>query len=193
MSSFWPDGIEISDLQSPRDILKTAQEEWQTASNGLLELVLQNAKSESGNSMIIVHAKNVATKRTAILFSIVHQPKKPYPLTIQLEKENLPTFLKKSYYTKDSQFPIGLQAVLGYDPIQQFNARPNQFINRTSRLDVKPVVNKWVSDTPSEFRKKLSEAFNLGIVKREILNLTATNSSTANNNKEDSIDHQDPS
>jgi hypothetical protein len=40
-----------------------------------------------------------------------------------------------------------------------------------------PLDNKWVSDTPSEFRKKLSEAFNLGIIKREILNLA---SSTAN-------------
>jgi hypothetical protein len=192
MSSFWPEGVELSDTQSPKDILKTAQEEWQTASDGILDLILQDAESKSGNSMIIVHAKNVATNRTATLFSIVHEPKKPYPLTIQLEKENLPTFLKKSYYTKDSQFPVGLQAILDYDPIQQFNARPNPFANRTSRLDVKPVVNKWVSDTPSEFREKLSEAFNLGIVKRVILNLAAANSITAKNNNGDLIDHQDP-
>jgi hypothetical protein len=169
MSSFWPDGVEISDTQSPKDILNTAQEEWQTASDGILQLVLQDTKSESGNSMIIVHAKNVASNRTATLFSIVHQP----------EKEDLPTFLKKSYYEPISQsqlknLSVGLSMM----------AEKGKGIN--------PVINPWVSDTPPEFRKKLSEAFNLGIVKREILNLTSSNTSIANNN-EDLIDHQDPS
>jgi hypothetical protein len=97
MSSFWPDGLEISDIQSPRDILNTANEEWQKNSDGILELVLQDAKSKSENSMIIVHAKHVVNNRTAQLFSIVHQPGKPYPVTIQPEKEELPDFLKKSY------------------------------------------------------------------------------------------------
>lgn len=177
MSSFWPDGVEISDTQSPKDILNTAQEEWQTASDGILQLVLQDTKSESGNSMIIVHAKNVASNRTATLFSIVHQPEKPYPVTIQPEKEDLPTFLKKSYYEPTSQSQLeNLSVGLSMIAVKGKN----------------PVINPWVSDTPPEFRKKLSEAFNLGIVKREILNLTSSNTSTANNN-EDLIDHQDPS
>jgi hypothetical protein len=51
--------------------------------------------------------------------------------------------------------------------------------------DPRPVVNQWVSDTPSEFRKKLSEAFNLGIIKREILNLASSTTDNANNANED--------
>jgi hypothetical protein len=179
MSSFWPDGIEISDTQSPKDILNTAQEEWQTASNGVLELVLQDAKSESGHSMIIVHAKNVANNRTATLFSIVHQPEKSYPVTIQPKKEDLPTFLQKSYYEQISQSQLK-------------NLSVGLSMMAEKGKGISPVINPWVSDTPPEFRKKLSEAFNLGIVKREILNLTSSNTSTANNN-EDLIDHQDPS
>ncbi len=178
MSSFWPDGVELSDTQSPKDILKTAQEEWQAASNGVLELVLQSTKSESGNSMIIVHAKNVANNRTATLFSIVHQPEKPYPVTIQPEKEDLPTFLKKSYYEQNpklSAMDVGL-------------------LMKTERdQGMKQVINQWVSDTPPEFRKNLSRAFNLGIVKREILNLTSSNTNIVNNMNEELIDHQDPS
>jgi hypothetical protein len=46
MSSFWPDGLKLSDTQSPRDILKTAQEDWQTDTDGIMELVLQNARSD---------------------------------------------------------------------------------------------------------------------------------------------------
>jgi hypothetical protein len=190
MSSFWPDGVELSDTQSPKDILNTAQEEWQTASDGILQLVLQDAKSESGHSMIIVHAKNVASNRTATLFSIVHQPGKPYPVTIQPEKEDLPTFLKKSYY---DQYALRKSYTKDLELAKIIGSSAFPYINRPLDLDLKPVVNQWVSDTPSEFRKKLSEAFNLGIVKREILNLVTGNSNTANNTNEDSIDRQDPS
>jgi hypothetical protein len=186
MSSFWPDGIEISDTQSPKDILNTAQEEWQTASDGILQLVLQDTKSESGNSMIIVHAKNVANNRTATLFSIVHQPEKPYPVTIQPEKEDLPVFLKKSYYRKTSEPSIP-------DALSLSMLNPTLSLQKGGGNGMEQVVNQWVSDTPPEFRKKLSEAFNLGIVRREILNLTSGNKNIANNINEDSIDHQDPS
>ena len=51
MSNYWPSGLELSDTQSPREILKVAQEEWYTSSEGVMELVLQDAESESGNSM----------------------------------------------------------------------------------------------------------------------------------------------
>jgi hypothetical protein len=157
MSSFWPVGLEISDTQSPRDILSTAQEEWQTNSNGILELVLQDAESESGNSMIIVHAKHAANNRTATLFSIVHQPDKPYPVRIQPEEEDLPSFLKRS-------------------------SKPNSLMTLGSSI---MMPDEWVSDTPSEFRKKLTEVFNLGIIKREILNLASITTDKVNNTNED--------
>jgi hypothetical protein len=157
MSSFWPDGLQLSDTQSPRDILKTAQEEWHTKSDGIMELVLQDAQSEAGNSMIIVHAKHTANKRTATLFSVVNQDGKPYPVAIQQKSEDLPSFLKKT-----------------------------SEINSRAVLDLVKSVNQWVSDTPSEFRKKLNEAFNLGIVKREILNLASSSTDDVNNTDRDS-------
>jgi hypothetical protein len=171
MSNFWPTGIEISDTQSPREILNTAQEEWQTNSDGLLQLVLQDAQSQSGHPMIIVHAKHVANNRTAELFSIVYQNGKPYPVRIQPEKEELPTFLKKSYDEPKSQLVSGLNlsALKGLGGIDQ-------------------VSTQWVSDTPAEFRKKLAEMFNLGLVKREILNLVSNTTDDADNTSQDPIE-----
>jgi hypothetical protein len=147
MSGFWPTGLDISDTAPPTAILKTAQGEWETKSGGVLTLVLQEAESESGNTMIIVHAKYIPGNRTATLFSVVHRPNAPYPVTIQAEKEDLPEFLKKSYRKPD----LGDIASIG--------------------MYGQEIQNKWVSDTPSEFRSKLEEAFNLGSVKRVVLSL----------------------
>jgi hypothetical protein len=169
MSSFWPDGLKLSDTQSPRDILKTAQEEWYTNSDGIMELVLQDAQSESGNSMIIVHAKHAANKRTAMLFSVVNQPEKSYPVAIQLE-EDLPIFLKKSY---SEPMPLRPSIASSISAI-------------TGQQILKTVVNEWVSDTPSEFREKLTKAFNLGIIKREIVNLASSSTDNLNNTDLDS-------
>ncbi len=170
MSSFWPDGIELSDTESPRDILNTAKQDWQKNSNGLMDLVLQDAESEAGNPMIIVHAKHVVKNRTSMLFSIVHQPEQPYPVTIEPKGEKLPTFLQKSYYE-----PI--------PPVSPLLADPILGIGRDR--SPKQVVNKWVSDTPSEFREKLAQAFNLGFIKREILNLASSTTDNANNTSHD--------
>jgi hypothetical protein len=124
-----------------------------------MELVLQDTISNSGSSMIIVHAKHVMSNRTATLFSIVCRPGYPYPVTIQPRDEDLPDFLKKSYYVPASNF---LVAQIG-------TSSPKQ------------VLNQWVSDTPPEFRKKLAEAFNLGTIKSEILNLASSVSGSADN------------
>ena len=150
MSDFWPSGLNLSDTQSPREILKVAQEDWYTSSDGVMELVFQDATSKTGNSMIIVHAKHVASNRTSTLFSVVHRPNNPYPATIQLEDENLPNFLKKSYSRSDVVSAAAEAFAFG-----------------------QPVSNPWVSDTPSEFREKLAQAFTLGSVKSKILNLAS--------------------
>ncbi len=154
MSSFWPADIKLSDTQSPQEILKAAKEDWQTSSDGVMDLVLQDAESESGNSMIIVHAKHVLSNRTAALFSVVHRPAHPYPVAIQLKEKELPDFLKKSYYREDSVIS------------------PNRNTAILSKA-LGTVSNRWVSDTPPEFRERLTDAFNLGSVKSEILNLAS--------------------
>lgn len=149
MGNYWPSGIDFSDIpQSPREILKVAREDWDTGSEGIMELVLQDAESETGNPIIIVYAKHVPSNRTSKLFSIIHRPNNPYPVTIQLEVEDLPNFLKKSYHRLEDfeRAAMGVRQVL------------------------EPISNEWVSDTPSEFRKKLREAFNLGSVKSVIIN-----------------------
>jgi hypothetical protein len=136
-------------------------------------LLLQDAESNSGNSMIIIHAKHVTNKRTARLFSIVHQPEKSYPVTIQPEEEeSLPEFLKKSYYSPSSQSEIE----------QTLKGLGNRLDLQKRNINLNQVVNRWVSDTPSEFRKNLSDAFNLSIVKREILNLASSTGISVNEN-----------
>jgi hypothetical protein len=155
MSNFWPSGIDLSDTQSPREILKVAQEDWHQSSGGIMELVLQNAMSTAGHSMIIVHAKHVASNRTSTLFSVLHQPNNPYPVTIQLETKSLPNILKKTY-------------------------SPNSIYTAMDAVVKQTVSNPWVSDTPAEFRTKLAEAFNEGTIKSIILNLASNESDDTN-------------
>jgi hypothetical protein len=182
MSNFWPSGIELSDTQSPKDILETAQEDWHTSSDGVMELVLQDAESNSGNSMIIVHAKHVASNRTATLFSVVHRPGNPYPATIQPKDEDLPDFLKKSYsYKPPSRVITSFDEQLRIDAQLRINA---QLLGAAG----KSISNEWVSDTPTEFRRKLAEAFNLGIIKREILNLASNATDNANSTNGESLE-----
>jgi hypothetical protein len=169
MSTFWPEGIELKDTQSPREILKTAQDDWQKSSDGVMGLVLQDAESKSGNSMIIVHAKHISSNRTATLFSIVHRPNCPYPATIQPEEENMPEFLKKTYLNPDVRSAFDQQYRTGKLEI-------------TGKLDISQtfLTNQWVSETPVEFRKKLAEAFNLGSIKSTVLNLVSSSSENEN-------------
>lgn len=168
MSSFWPTGVDLSDTQPPRQILKAAQGEWLENSDGIMDLILQDAKTKSGNSMIIVHAKHVTSNRTATLFSVVHRPNHPYPATIQFKEEDLPSFLKKSYYQPDSEALSQLGNIIG---------SPG-----------KTVANEWVSVTPSEFRKKLADAFNQGFVKSEVLNLASISTEEYNGTNVDSLE-----
>jgi hypothetical protein len=171
MSTFWPEGIELRDTQSPREILETAQDDWRKNSDGALGLVFQDAKSESGHSIIIVHAKHVPSNRTVTLFSIVHRPNCPYPATIQPEDEKLPQFLKKTYLKSGSSSFADHLGHLG-------SAVPRK-ADLLRSLDLERMVeNPWVSDTPSEFREKLAKAFNLGSIKSILLNLIS--SSTGN-------------
>ena len=154
MADFWPSGLELTDSQSPIEILQEAQRDWESSSGGVMALVLQSAESDSGNDMIIVHAKHLPSNRTASLFSVVFRPANPYPVTIQPKDDELPDFLKKSYY------------VPGHDPVGSLLARSS-----LPSVEGRTVTNQWVSDTPSEFREKLREVFNLGLARSEVVNL----------------------
>lgn len=154
MSNFWPKGLELTDTESPKQILETAQREWKSESGGTLTLVFQETKSESGNDMIIVHAKHVPSNRTVTLFSVIYRPNTPYPATIQPKDDVLPNYLKKSYYK-----PGTIDSTLTGSGVLNFQGHQ--------------VTNDWVSDAPAEFRRKLEEVFNLGIVKSEILSLVS--------------------
>ncbi len=155
MSKFWPEGLSVSDIRSPYEILKNAQEEWETASDGVLTLVFQESEPNDGIETITVHAKHIPSNRTVTLFSVIHRQKEFYPVTIQpREKEKLPSILKKSYYQPGSE-------AIGVGFVAQWR-------------EGKTVTNKWVSDTPSEFTEKLTKAFNLSEVKAAVLNLTSS-------------------
>ena len=152
MGDFWPSGLELKDAASPMQILQSAAAEWDARSEGKLLLLLSSAKSDNGNEMILVHAKYVPKKRTATLFEVVHRPGAPYPVTIQPKGADLPNFLRKAY----KQLPV------------------TSMVNIARLMDGTTgatITNEWVADTPSEFRGKLTEVFNLGTTKGEILNL----------------------
>lgn len=160
MSSFWPDDLSLKDTQPPYEMLQSAREEWENQTEGAMTLIFQQDESESGNAMITVHAKHVPSNRTASLLSVIHRPNEPYPATIQPRKERLPDILKKSYYRSE---------------LDDWSVRTG--------MKGGTITNEWVSDTPSEFRKKLSEAFNSSPVKTAILGLACDSSSEAPENK----------
>ncbi len=174
MSNFWPKGIEIKNRQSPMQILETAQKDWAKNSEGELTLLLQETQSESGNSMIIVHAKHVPTDRISTLFSVIYRPNSPYPATIEPKKDDLPNFLKKSYYQPNhTQMATRLKV----------DENVRKYVEMVS--EGKEVKNTWVSDEPSEFREKLEQVFNLSIVKSDILNLLSGFQEATNNEDEE--------
>ncbi|MCB0063241.1 MAG: hypothetical protein KDE19_14060 [Caldilineaceae bacterium] len=154
MSSFWPSSIDLSKTQSPRQVLKIAQQDWHNDSGGVMELLLQDTVSQTGDTKIVVYAKHVPSNRTTRLFAVVHQPNEPYPVTIELETRKLPNFLKKTYY-QPSQTDI-VAGLMGTKD--------------------KTISNPWVSTTPNEFEKKLKEAINEDVVRSQIVNLLADSS-----------------
>ena len=151
MSKYFPVGLKLDDRQTPMEILQDAQSDWEAESDGLVTLILQTAKSKSDDDMILVHAKHVPSNRTVSLFSLVYRPGNPYPVRIQPKDDELPKFLRKSYHEPGFANALGIAAA--------------------ANIQGRTVTNEWVSETPSEFRNKLSEVFNLGIVKSEVLNL----------------------
>lgn len=177
MNKYWPDGLELSDTQSPLEILRDAESEWASSSEGVLTLVLQEAESQSGNDMIIVHAKHVPSNRTASLFSVVSRKGHPYPARLQPKEDELPNFFRKSYKTQNISSLTAMSRA-----VQQFS-------------EEKWVNNEWVADTPGEFREKLEEVFNLGNLKSVILNLVSSRTEGVQDGADDSEDHEesDPS
>jgi hypothetical protein len=151
MSNFWPSGLDMKDTASPEIILSTASDEWSDKSGGVITLAIQDTKSTSGDRLLIVHAKHVPSKRTVTLFSVLHRPNAPYPARIYPAKDAVPDHLKKTYYQPGfSLAELAIGGASGHD-----------------------VTNDWVCDTPSEFRSHLSEVFNQGVVKSEVLGLIA--------------------
>lgn len=151
MSGFWPDRLDLSDTRSPLEILQDARQEWEEKSGGVLTLVCEETTSQSGNRIIIVHAKHVPGNRTRTLFSVIHRPKDPYPVTIQPEGDDLPDFLRKTYHRSGvGEVAVDIASLVGHT-----------------------VTNEWVSDTPSEFCGKLKQVFNLGSIKQMVMSLVS--------------------
>lgn len=130
-------------------------------------MVIQEAEATNGHHMLIVHAKHVPSHRTATLFSVVHRPAAPYPAKIQPREDELPEFLQKSYYKPGFAELTGTIATKG-----------------------RQVTNKWVCDTPSEFRTQLEAVFNLGTVKAEVLNLISGTASLSAEDGTERIDEE---
>lgn len=150
MTNYWPSNFHLEDVSTPAQILESAGYEWDVNSNGQLQLIFQESLADHNYETIIVHAKHVSSNRTKTLFSVSHRTGNPYPVRIEPTADELPNYLKKSYTT-------------------------NSTASLLSSFDIKgkTITNEWVCDTPSEFRRKLSDVFNLGTLKADILSLLA--------------------
>jgi hypothetical protein len=89
-------------------------------------------------------------------------------VTIQTKEKDLPTFLKKTYYKPG--LDIGASVI--------------------GSMQGHHVENEWVSDTPAEFRDKLETAFNLGVVKFEVLSLISNKEESAIEDAEELSEEQ---
>ena len=161
MTEFWPNGLKLDDTESPLQILQSARVNWEKRSGGQLTLFLQDTETTEDDPMIIVHAQHVESKRTVTLFSVIHRVDAPYPARIQPRDNELPDFLRKTYYKPG----IG-------------------DVSMNLMVKGRTVENKWVCDTPSEFRQRLKDAFNSGVLKSEILSLVSSNSSSTSEEKD---------
>ena len=135
-------------------------------------MVIQEAETTNGNHMLVVHVKHVPSNRTVTLFSVVHRSTAPYRAKIQPRDNELPDILKKSYYQPDlvARMAPGIGTLTG-----------------------QKVTNKWVCDTPSEFRSTLRDVFNLGILKSEVLSLVSGTTSSSNTGDEAEERNEDAS
>jgi len=172
MPSFWPSGLELSDTATPMSILLAAGEEWKTTSEGLLELIMQTGETESGNDIILVHAMHTPSNRTASLLSVVMRSGLAYPARLQPNEEDLPNFFKKSYSRPAN--PVGITAI-------------QNILNTIPTFE----ENKWVAETPSDFRRQLADAFNLGGTKSIILNLVASQEYSEENCESATLSHEE--
>lgn len=161
MPSYWPDGIDLLDSATPLEILHEAQQEWENQSGGVLVLLIQEQETEAREQCYVVHVQHVPSNRTVTLFSVLHRADLPYPACIQPIHAELPANLVKS------RSVIARQA--------EFISATATAAGRSLSKDVEQTIeNKWVCDTPGEFRRKLQEVLSLGGVKAEVQSLLAT-------------------
>ena len=154
MSNFWPSGLDLKDTDTVHDILQAAQKEWQERSLGQLVLLLQDERSSDGHQLYIIHAKHVPTNRILALFRVKHLAGEAYPASIQPREDKLPNYLRKTYYE-----PGPADYMTQDDP----NDEPGRI-----------VTNKWVANSPAEFRNMLHEVFNLDSIKSALVAFVST-------------------
>jgi hypothetical protein len=148
MSDFWPAALDLDDLATPLGILEEAKSQWEANSGGVLSLFFRGAESKAGGDLILVYVRHVPSDRSRSLITVAHRKGDPYPLTIFFESEALPDHLKRSYT------PIDFGVV-------------------AERVQGKEIENKWVCETPGEFRRKLAWALREGPVVADVQSLVA--------------------
>jgi hypothetical protein len=162
--SFFPSGIELSDIRSPLEILAEARDDWHVRSNGQLDLRISEAVREDDDELIwdlfVYHAPS---KRLAKILSVAHRPADSYPVEIRPETFDLPRYLKKSY-TVQRRRSSSASILSSYTRV---------LAESYPELATEKVINEWVCDKPAEFRKKLQKALTLGSVEALINNIIA--------------------
>jgi hypothetical protein len=106
--------------------------------------------TSEGFQVIHAYASHVLSGRSTKLFSVYHRSLAAYPVNIKIDEEDIPTQLQKEYIK------------INFQPFHRV-PEPHEEI----------IENKWVSDSPAEFRRKLSDAFSASTIRAKLINLIA--------------------
>ncbi|MFN9610547.1 MAG: hypothetical protein ACK546_00080 [bacterium] len=160
--SFFPHDIEIANLESPLDILSEAKLEWDSEGQGIISLLVDEGQSTSkdGTTFALIHVfvVHIPSQRVAGLLTVFHVSGKPYPARIKPERHDVPDFLRKERAVPPRPTDLSKQHVLS---------------SFASMAPAHTVVEEWVCESPSEFRKQLAKALTQGSVKYTITSIVA--------------------
>jgi hypothetical protein len=166
--SFFPSDLEITNAQSPLDILSEAKNEWDTKGQGIVTLLVDGGRSalhgDSDLTLIHVYAMHIPSERVESLLTVIYASGKPYPARISPEKDDIPEYLRKERFV-----PAKISGLMSPSILNTFR----------EAIPAHTVSEEWVCESPEEFRKQLSKALTLGRVKSAITNIIAASGNVA--------------
>lgn len=156
LRDLWPDDIRTEGMLPPEEILRQQAEHLEKRTNGLL--IADVLRTETADRVILgfeVYAPRINSR--VRLFGAQHRAEDDYPVAIEPPKDDLPAFLKESYYrpgtVESAAAAVGNLGLTGH-----------------------VVKNEWIADSPMEFTEKVGRVLALPAVKARVVSLISRSS-----------------